>query len=237
MLRKRAVIVAAAGLAMGLALQGCEYGLPAGDEPHREFNFTNMGDQPKLKPQRADRLGEKPLGLMAPPAGAVAMGEHPYPYTQEQAEQAATQKNPLQATPRVLARGKFLFENICIACHGPQAAGDGLVTTLFPKPPSLMTQRVRDWTDGRVYHVPMRGQNSMPSHSKQITRKDLWSVIHYIRSLQKKLPVAPPPAKAAGEAKPVGEVKPAGEAKPEDEAQPAGEAKPLDDAKPQGGAK
>ena len=217
--------------ALCLLASGCEYGLPAGDEPHREFNFINMGDQPKLKPQRADRLGERPTGLMAPPPGAVAMNEHPYPYPQKQAEQAATQKSPLQATPRVLAKGKFLFENICIACHGPQAAGDGLVATLFPKPPSLMTQKVRDWTDGRMYHVPMRGQGSMPSHSKQITPKDLWKVILYIRSLQAKLPVAPPQAKAAGE------VKPAGEAKPADEAQPAGEAKPLDDAKPQGGAK
>ena len=196
---------AVAGVTLLLSAVGCEYGLPAGDEPHREFNFINMGDQPKLKPQRADLLGEKPLGLLKPPPGAVAWDDEPYPYTQKQAEEAgAAVNNPLEATPDVIARGKWHFENICIACHGAAAAGDGLVTMLFPKPPSLMTQRVRDWTDGRMYHVPMRGQGSMPSHSKQITREALWSVIHYIRSLQKKLPVAPPAdAKAAGEAKPL----------------------------------
>lgn len=189
---KNATALAVLGAVVFFTAAGCEYGLPAGDEPHREFNFTNMGDQPKLKPQRGDLLKETPTGLLKPPAGAIAQGEDPYPYTQKQDALAAKMENPVKATPEALARGKFHFENICIACHGPKAAGDGLVATLFPKPPSLMTQKVRDWTDGRIYHVPMRGQNSMPSHSKQIARGDLWGVVHYIRSLQKELPVAPP---------------------------------------------
>ena len=187
---------------LGLVSLGCEFGLPAGDEPHREFNFGNMFDQPKLKPQRGDLLGDKAVGALAPPHGAVAQDEHPYPYTQKQAALAAKQKNPLEATPKVLANGKWHFENICIVCHGPLAAGDGEVAKLFPAPPSLMTKRVRDWTDGRIYHVPMRGQGSMPSHANQITRQDLWSVVLYIRSLQQKLPVAPPPKKKAAQATP-----------------------------------
>ena len=180
---------------LAAATSGCEFGLPAGDEPHREFNFGNMYDQPKLKPQRGD-LQEDKVGALEPPAGSVAQGEYPYPYEQKQAEQAASVKNPLQPTARVLANGKWHFENICIVCHGPQAAGNGEVAKLFPAPPSLMTQKVRDWTDGRINHVPMRGQGSMPSHAKQITREDLWSVVLYIRSLQKKLPVAAPANKA-----------------------------------------
>jgi len=134
-----------------------------------------------------------PTGLLRPPAGAVARGEHPYHLTQEQADLAAKQVNRLEPTAKNIARGKWHFENICVACHGPAAAGDGEVARLFPKPPSLMTQKVRDWTDGRIYHVPMRGQNSMPSHSRLITREDLWAVVLYIRSLQAKLPVAPEP--------------------------------------------
>ena len=47
-------------------------------------------------------------------------------------------------------------------------AGDGELTALFPKPPSLMTQKVRDWPDGQLFHRPMRGQNSMPSHARQV---------------------------------------------------------------------
>ena len=184
---------------------GCEAGLPAGDEPHREFNFINMYDQPKLKPQRGGLLAHNSVGALAPPEGAVAQGEYPYPHSQKQGELAARQKNPLKATPGVLANGKWHFDNICIVCHGPRAAGDGEVAKLFPAPPSLMTQKVRDWSDGRIYHVPMRGQGSMPSHTRQITRRDLWAVVLYIRSLQKKLPVAPPPKKKTRKAAPGGE--------------------------------
>ena len=181
-----------------LLLSSCELGLPGGTEPHRELNFLDMADQPKLKPQRGDIFGAQPNGMRAAPRGALAVDEHPYPYTKEQADLAGAQvRNPLTSTPDVVAQGKFIFDRVCIACHGPEAAGDGKVTRFFPKPPSLMTQRVRDFTDGRIFHVPMRGQNSMPSHEKQVAQKDLWSVVLYIRALQKRLPVAPPPPAAA----------------------------------------
>ncbi|MBK9964997.1 MAG: cytochrome c [Holophagales bacterium] len=77
----------------------------------------------------------------------------------------------------MLAHGKFVYENVCITCHGPKGAGDGAVTALFPKPPSLMTQKVRDWPDGQLFHRPMRGQNSMPSHARQVDARDAWSVV------------------------------------------------------------
>jgi mono/diheme cytochrome c family protein len=60
-----------------------------------------------------------------------------------------------------------------------------------------MTQKVRDWPDGQLFHRPMRGQNSMPSHARQIDARDGWSVILYIRQMQRSEPVAPSPAEAA----------------------------------------
>jgi len=182
-------------LALALAaLSACDTGLPAGRTPHREFNFLDMGDQPKQKPQRGDLFGAFPTGMLAPPQGAVALDERPYPFTQAQADLAgAALRNPLPASPAILAHGQFVFENVCISCHGKQAAGDGPVTALFPKPPSLMTQKVRDWPDGQLFHRPMRGQGSMPSHAAQVDARDIWSVIHHVRRLQRELPVAPPP--------------------------------------------
>ena len=106
--------------------------------------------------------------------------------------------NPLQPTPEVLAHGRFVYENVCITCHGPKGAGDGHVTALFPKPPSLMTQKVRDWPDGQLFHRPMRGQNSMPSHARQVDAYDAWAVILHIRQMQKVEPVAPASAPASG---------------------------------------
>lgn len=175
-------------------LPACDVGLPAGRTPHREGNFLDMNNQPKLKPQRKDLFGARPTGMMEPQPGALAVDETPYPFKQNEADKAgAALKNPLPASPEVLAHGQFVFEHVCITCHGPKAAGDGFVTALFPKPPSLMTQRVRDWPDGQIFHRPMRGQNSMPSHARQVDTRDIWSVVHYIRKMQGEQPVAPPP--------------------------------------------
>jgi mono/diheme cytochrome c family protein len=185
--------VAALVLLAAALVAGCDVGLPAGRTPHREGNRLDMVDQPKLKPQRGDMYLARATGAMAPQAGAVAVGEAPYPYAQNEAERAGAEVvNPLPPTPATLAHGRFVYENVCITCHGPRGAGDGHVTALFPKPPSLMTQKVRDWPDGQLFHRPMRGQNSMPSHARQVNAQDAWSVIHYIRQMQKAAPVAEP---------------------------------------------
>lgn len=204
-MRNAARLLAFAALAASLS--ACDLGLPAGRTPHREGNRLDMGDQPKLKPQRADLSGARPTGLMEPQAGTVAVDEHPYPFAQNEADKAGAElKNPLAPTPENIAHGKFVFEHVCITCHGPRGAGDGVVTALFPKPPSLMTQKVRDWPDGQLFHRPMRGQNSMPSHARQVDQRDAWAAVLYIRELQKVEPVAPPPpaAQAASPTTPTG---------------------------------
>lgn len=188
-----------------LLLAGCDVGLPAGRMPHREGNRLDMIDQPKIKPQRRDPFGGRATGMLEPPVGTVAVvGDTPYPYAQNEADRAGAELvNPLPPTPEVLSHGRFVYTNICITCHGPRGAGDGHVTALFPKPPSLMTQKVRDWPDGQIFHRPMRGQNSMPSHARQLDTRDIWSVVHYIRQMQATEPVAPPPAAPAAAAAPV----------------------------------
>jgi len=186
-------------VALAALLSACDVGLPAGRTPHAEGNFLDMSDQPKLKPQRKDIFLARPTGIMEPQAGTVAVADAPYPYAQNEADKAGAELvNPLQPSPDVIAHGKFVYENVCITCHGPKGAGDGHVTALFPKPPSLMTQKVRDWPDGQLFHRPMRGQNSMPSHARQVDARDAWSVIHYIRQMQKSEPVAPAVAPASG---------------------------------------
>jgi mono/diheme cytochrome c family protein len=188
-----------------LLLTACDVGLPAGRTPHREGNRLDMADQPKLKPQRRDLYGVRPTGVLEPPPGSVAAGETPYPYAQGEAERAGAElANPLARTPEVIAHGRFVYENVCITCHGPRGAGDGHVTALFPKPPSLMTQKVRDWPDGQLFHRPMRGQGSMPSHARQVDARDAWSAVHYVRQLQSVEPVASAPVQPAAAAGPGG---------------------------------
>ena len=174
---------------------GCEAGLPAGEEQYSELNWTDMADQPKIKPQRGDLFGTWPTGSLAPPPGSVAIDQTPYPFTQAQADEAGySLRNPLEASPEIVARGEWVYTNLCIVCHGPKGAGDGHLTRVFPAPPSLMRAKVRNYSDARIFHVPMRGQGSMPAYARQLEPNEVWSAVRYIRKLQSELPVAPPTA-------------------------------------------
>lgn len=199
-LRRLAAVPILAALAV--TASACDLGLPAGRSPHTEGNRLDMVDQPKLKPQRADIFGGRATGMMEAPVGAIAVDETPYPFSQAQAMEAGLALvNPLPHSPDVIAHGKFVYDNVCVICHGPRGAGDGTLTLVFPKPPSLMTARVRDWPDGEIFHRPMRGQGSMPSHARQLDARDIWSVVHYIRQMQSEEPVASPasaPVPSAG---------------------------------------
>jgi mono/diheme cytochrome c family protein len=173
--------------AVALVLTGCT---------HSEPNFIYMPDMvysPALKFQKE--------GMMKPVAGTVPRGYGAYPYAKDQGDAAGRDlKNPFRATHEVLARGQQMYNTYCIVCHGPNGEGDGTIIPKFPRPPSLQSDKVRGWPDGRIYHVITSGQNLMPSYAAQITRGDRWSIIHYIRALQRsKHPTAEDLKAAEGE--------------------------------------
>ena len=126
--------------------------------------------------------------LLLPPEGTVPVsGSRYFPYgtTEDEAMRAGEELvNPVAETPEILARGKEVFETICIVCHGPAGEGDGPIIGRFPNPPSLLAERSRNFRDGRIYHVITRGQGIMPSHAVQVRPIDRWNVIHYLRELQ-----------------------------------------------------
>jgi hypothetical protein len=62
-----------------------------------------------------------------------------------------------------LLLGKTKYNIYCSPCHGYFGEGDSRLRGQFPNPPSLHSQKLRDWTDGRIYHVIQVGQNVMPS--------------------------------------------------------------------------
>ncbi len=96
-----------------------------------------------------------------------------------------TLKNPLERTATVMARGQNRFQTYCLVCHGPAGEGDGTIVPKFPRPPSLQSDKIRNYQDGNIFHVITHGQNLMPSYAAQITPEDRWAIIHYIRALQR----------------------------------------------------
>jgi hypothetical protein len=55
----------------------------------------------------------------------------------------------------------------------------------FPNPPTLHSQRARDFSDGMIYHIIVNGQNIMPPYEAQTTVEERWSIVNYIRALQR----------------------------------------------------
>jgi mono/diheme cytochrome c family protein len=140
--------------------------------------MPNMVDSPAVKAQKEP--------MRVPPEGTTPVGFERYPYKVEEGDLAGQQlKNPLARTRESFLRGQKMFNTYCIVCHGPKGEGDGSIIPKFPRPPTLLSDKVREWSDGRIYHVVTKGQNLMPSYATQIKPEDRWAIIHYVRAIQR----------------------------------------------------
>jgi mono/diheme cytochrome c family protein len=179
---RRGVRFAVAGLAAAALAAGCSH---QKSQPALEY-MPNMAYGPRLAAQAEDPLNPGMPVMRNPVPGTVPRGYTPYEYTAADSLIAGRELiNPLQPTAEVLTRGQHVYMNTCVVCHGPQADGHGYIVPIYPQPPSLHTDRVRGWPDGRIFNVISRGQNLMPSYASQILPEDRWAVIYYVRALQR----------------------------------------------------
>jgi mono/diheme cytochrome c family protein len=173
---------ALAALLAALLAAGCNYQKTT---PPLEY-MPDMAYGPRLNAQGEDPLIPGAPVMRVPVAGTIPRGYTPYPYAA--ADTLAAQRdlrNPLEPTAAVLARGQAVYMNTCVVCHGPLGDGQGYIVPIYPMPPSLHSDRVRAWPDGRIFHVITRGQNLMPSYASQILPEDRWAVVYYVRALQR----------------------------------------------------
>jgi hypothetical protein len=147
--------------------------------------FSWMMEQPKVKAQAASSLFRDGAGMRPPVPGTVARGYLPYAFNGRPEEAGNLLSNPLLPTSSVIGRGKEKFLTFCSPCHGNFGRGDSRLAGQFPNPPTLHSEKVRNWSDGSIYHVITGGQNVMPSYASQIGRDDRWAIIHYVRVLQR----------------------------------------------------
>jgi mono/diheme cytochrome c family protein len=135
-------------------------------------------------PNFADGVTSQP-----PQPGTIPRGPLPLHYGTSPAEAVragAELHNPFGADARTVQRGKFVYQNYCLMCHGREGKGDGPVSQRgFPLPASLLGPTAVQMKDGQMFHVLTYGQRNMPAHAALLSREDRWKVIVYIRSLQK----------------------------------------------------
>ena len=169
--------------------------LSSGCGKHSEPNFVYMPEMWYSPAYKAQEVG----AVRYPVAGTVPRGHQPYRFMNSTADEAGKQMtNPLRRTEDVLKRGQAVYNVHCIVCHGPGGEGDGSIVPKFPRPPSLLSDKVRTWPDGSLFHVMTAGLNLMPSYRGQVDAADRWAVVHYVRALQKAKNPTDADLKAAG---------------------------------------
>ena len=96
--------------------------------------------------------------------------------------------NPVPADPVSLARGKEAYDINCALCHGVQADGKGPVASFLEarKPANLLEGTPRNSSDGAIFMIISNGvTGAMPALRENLTVRDRWDIINYVRSLQK----------------------------------------------------
>lgn len=118
--------------------------------------------------------------------------------TLEQAKSPYYETFPMEVTEELILRGKERFNIYCSVCHGVTGAGNGMIVQRgYLPPPSFFVDHSRglkyltgasvplpDAPAGYYFQVITNGYGGMSTYSAQISPKDRWAIISYIRALQ-----------------------------------------------------
>ena len=130
---------------------------------------TDMAEQPSTGYQDAPRI--------LPPEGAVSVqGLSLIP------EEFPV--NPVSSDEISLQRGSILYGIHCQVCHGVQGHGDGPLASYFDRTPQNLTAtQITGEFDGSVYLTIVQGFGQMPALAENLTPRERWDVINYVRTL------------------------------------------------------
>lgn len=150
--------------------------------------IQDMMDSPAIYPQEYDEHSPNHSGMRVPPEGTQPVGFVPYKYATDLAG-AKGNKNPFEGKTEdeILNTGIKYYTIHCAICHGANGEGgekNSIGEKMALKPPSLISDKIKGWTDGQIYHVITVGQGMMGPYAAHIPEKHRWQVVNYIRHLQ-----------------------------------------------------
>jgi cytochrome c553 len=94
-------------------------------------------------------------------------------------------KSPLISNKVNIEKGAELYQKMCAHCHGKEGKGDGKISAdgkiVAPDYPG----KLKDLTEGKMYHSITYGKGLMGSHASQLTKLERWQVIEFVKCLQK----------------------------------------------------
>jgi len=146
-----------------------------------------MSEQPKRDPLRPSSFFADGRSSRTPVPGTIAQGQlrlddHLY-RGRVGAGFAATFPSPV--TIAVLERGRERYDIFCAPCHDRTGSGRGMIVERgYRAPPSFHIDRLRQAPQGYLFNVITRGFSAMPDYAEQISVRDRWSIVAYLRALQ-----------------------------------------------------
>lgn len=97
-------------------------------------------------------------------------------------------KNPLPASPEVLAEARSHFADHCAVCHGNDGKGQTTFgQKLFPRAPDMTSEATQSLSDGELFAVIENGirLTGMPGWGDGTAEsaRGSWGLVHFIRNL------------------------------------------------------
>ena len=94
--------------------------------------------------------------------------------------------NPVPADEVSIARGKQLFGINCQLCHGDTGEGNGPISAFLikKKPANLSSPIIQNLPDGTIFFVISNGFGFMPALNENLTVRERWDVVNFIRTLK-----------------------------------------------------
>jgi len=101
---------------------------------------------------------------------------------------AIADKNPIKLTVEnsesVFKQGKELYTAMCQHCHSEKGDGNGpmVLSGAYAGVPNYTDRAAL--SDGQMFYSIYYGKGAMGSHSSQLNKKEIWTLVHYVRKFQ-----------------------------------------------------
>lgn len=85
---------------------------------------------------------------------------------------------------KIFSDGKRLFNANCAQCHGEKGDGKGPMSTngIFSGVPDYADKK--ELSNGQIFYSIYYGKGAMGSHASILNKKEIWTLVHYIRKFQ-----------------------------------------------------
>jgi mono/diheme cytochrome c family protein len=133
-----------------------------------------------------------PVYTAMPVPGTVARGDMgSYPFQNDSAGYAnsASVTSPINVAEVDMKEADRIYQVNCGICHGAKLDGNGPLYNdgngpYSAAPKNLLADDMKKLADGTMFHSITYGKGQMGSYASQLTTKQRWEVIAYIRSKQ-----------------------------------------------------